>query len=223
MRRNGVPFYWQKEQDDAFKQLKSIISSEPIVQPYSLEKEVTLTCDACDLAISAILSQEGMPVVYVSRLLTGAEKNYATIEKEALALVWAVKRLEKFLLGRRFTIKSDHRALMFMFDPSKTLPKHASARLQRWAISLMNYDYEIMYEPGKNIPHVDALNRLQFDDVSCDLENNFDFEEPGDVCWIDDIGVTWRDLVVETTRDKFLRKIKQRIISGNWQGCSNTI
>lgn len=110
LRKSGVPFSWGESQQDAFLKLKEVLASEKVVMPYSLHKEVTLECDASEKAIGAILSQEGHPVIYMSRLLTSAEKNYAVVEREALAVVWAVKRAEKFLLGRHFRIRSDHRA-----------------------------------------------------------------------------------------------------------------
>ena len=100
LRRSGMPFYWTNEQQTSFTKLKEILASDIIVRPYSLEKEVTLECDASELAMGAILSQEGHPVMYLSRTLTGAERNYAVIEREALAIIWAVRRAEKFLLGR---------------------------------------------------------------------------------------------------------------------------
>ena len=119
-----------------------------VVKPYSLDKELTVTCDASEKAIGAILSQEGKPVMYLSRLLTNAKKNYAVIEREALAIVWTIKRAEKFLSGRKFKIICDHRALQYIFGEHNCLPKHKSARIQRWAILLMGFNYEIEYEIG---------------------------------------------------------------------------
>ncbi len=98
-------------QQDALEKLKIKLSDESLVKPYSLSKEVTLECDASEYSIGAVLSQEGNPVMYMSRTLNRNERNYAVIEREALAIVWAVMRAEKFLLGRKFTLRSDHRAL----------------------------------------------------------------------------------------------------------------
>ena len=178
LRKNGVPFVWGKEQNSAFNQLKTELAREPIVQPYSLEKELTLTCDASENAVAAVLSQEGAPVMYLSRTLKPTERNYANIEREALSIIWAVKRAEQLLVGRKFTIETDHRRLEFIFGEHKQLPKATSARIQRWAVMLMRYDYNIQYVPGKDIPNVDALSRLslgetgesdrEFDDLSID-------------------------------------------------------
>ena len=73
-----------------------------------LEKEVTMTTDASKCAIAAVLTQEGHPVKYISRTLSTAEKNYSNIEREALAIVWSISRLQHFLLGRKFILTTNH-------------------------------------------------------------------------------------------------------------------
>jgi len=158
--------------------------------------------------------------MYLTRTLNTNERNYAVIEKEALAIVWAVKRAEKFLLGRTFTIRTDHRALEFIFGEHKPLPKHTSARIQRWAILMMGYDYNISLEyiRGEDIPHVDALNRLNFAEEECDVEFDCDLNES--VCWTDECGVTWKDMLQETLSDRLSTGIKRRIQTDNWKDCS---
>lgn len=217
LRKNGTPFLWTNEQQQAFEKLKEILCSDPIVKPYSAHKELTLTCDASELAIGAILSQDNHPIMYLSRTLTAAERNYAVTEKEALAIIWAVKRAEKFLLGRKFFIRTDHRALEFIFKPDKNLPKHASARIQRWAILMMGYDYDIAYVNGANIPHVDALSRMHF------FENQDEDEDESDseiIHWSDDIGITWKEIIQETMNDRLLCGIQNRIRKNDWRNCT---
>ena len=214
LRKNGVPFYWGKEQQQAFEKLKEILATDPVVKPFSLSKELTITCDASEKSIGAIISQEGHPIMYISRLLTKAEQNYAVTEREALAIVWAVKRAEKFLLGKRFTIKTDHRALQYLFKPEKSLPKHTSARIQRWAIVMMGYDYDIEYVSGSNIPHVDAFSRLNFSDHSSEC---FHTNVTEGIHWNEDIGISWKELADETLRDRVLKNICERIKNDNWR------
>jgi len=216
VRKNSVPFYWGKEQDNAFRDLKEILSSDLVVVPYDLRKEATITCDASDKAISGILSQEDKPVMYFSRVLTANEMRYSVIEKEALALIWMIKRSEKFLLGRHFTIKTDHRALQYIFNSQAELPKHASNRLQRWAIFLSGFDYSIHYVEGSSIPHVDALNRMNYEESITD-KHSICFEG---VHWGEISNISWTDLVKETNCDKVLRKIQDRITNEDWVDCS---
>ena len=160
-------------QMSTFERLKSELASKPVVQHYSLEKEVTIITDASEKAIGGVLYQEGHPVSYVSKTLCQAEQRYSNIEREALAMVFVVKRLKQFLPGRKFYLETDHRPLEFIFAPNKELPKTVSATITRWAISLMAFDHEIIYKEGSSIPHADAMSRLNFDrdDDECILVN----------------------------------------------------
>ena len=101
--------------------------------------------------------------MYLFRVLTPAKTKYSIIEKEAFALIQEIKRSKKFIVGQHFTVNTDHRALENIFKNSSELPKHASNRIQRWAIFLCGFDYDILYVRGNTIPHVDALNRLKYD------------------------------------------------------------
>ena len=155
---------WDKEEQNAFENIKNELCANPLVQPYSLTKEATVTTDASEKAIGGVLSQEGHPVIYISRKLSQAEQNYCNIERKALAIVFVVTRLKQFLLGRKFTLQTDHKPLKYLFAPDEEIPKTASARITRWAIALMGFDFELKYKPGEQIPHADALSRLDFDD-----------------------------------------------------------
>ena len=99
-------------------------------------------------------------MIYVSKKLSQAEQNYSNIEREAFAIVFVVTRLKQFLHGRRFTLQTDHKPLKYLFAPDKEIPKTTSARITRWAIALMGFDFELKYTPGEQIPHADALSRL---------------------------------------------------------------
>ena len=98
-----------------------------------------------------MLEQEEHPVIFISRKLNKAESNYSQTEREALGIVWAVKRLYKFLIGNTFEIVTDHKALQYVFSPGKEISSIQAARLQRWAILLSSYDYTIVYKPSSNV------------------------------------------------------------------------
>ena len=116
-----------------------------------MTKEATVTTDASEKTIGGALSQEGHPVIYVSRKLSQTEQNYSNIEREALAIVFVVSRLKQFLLGRKFFLQTDLRPLEYLFAPDEEIQKTASARITRcpWAIALMGFDFELKYTPGK--------------------------------------------------------------------------
>ena len=92
------------------------------------------------------------PIAFASRSLSPAEQKYSQLDKEGLAIIFGVKRFHYYLLGRRFTIYSDHKPLQHLFGRSRAIPPMASARIQRWALTLSAYDYEINYKPGKETP-----------------------------------------------------------------------
>ena len=155
-------FEWRKEHQYAFKILKKNLSEDPVVKVYDINKDLELTTDASEKAISDILSQGGHPVLFLSRSLSDAETRYSNIEREALTIVWSTHRARQLLLGRRFKLVSDNRPLEIMFDCNKELPKMTSARILRWALQMIAFDFDINYKKGESIPHADALSRLSF-------------------------------------------------------------
>ena len=162
LHRKNVPFTWGTSQQDAFDRLKMALCEYPVVQSYDTTKESIITTDASEKSISAVLTQEGHPIMYLSRRLTDSESKYSNIKREALAIVWSMKRARHYLLGKKFLLRSDHKPLAYIFSPRRELPKVTSARLLRWAIQLSAFDYDIQYEKGESIPHADALSRLEF-------------------------------------------------------------
>ena len=106
------------------------------------------------------------PIAYASRSLSTTERKYSqlAIDKEALAILFGFSKFHHYLYGRRFIIYSDHKPLMHIFNPSKAVPIMASARLQRWALTLSGYHYSIKYQKGSHICNADALSRLPLPD-----------------------------------------------------------
>ena len=100
------------------------------------------------------------PIVYVSQALSQAENHYSQIEREVLAIVFAVRRLHQYLYGRRFILRTDHKPLVKSFGPHESLGKTSASRLQRWAVILAEYDYTIEHLAGKDNVIADCLSRL---------------------------------------------------------------
>ena len=117
--------------------------------------------DASNYAIAALLSQNGRPVAYFSRTLNKTKKCYPAIEKEATAVIEAVRKWSRwshFLLGKHFTLYSDERSVSFMFD-GKSEGKIKSNKILSWKIELNQFSYDIKHKPGKLNVAPDALPR----------------------------------------------------------------
>ena len=120
-----------------------------------------LATDASPYGLGAVLSQlSERPIAFASRSLNHAEKNYSQIDKEALGLVWGVKKLYPYLYGRHFTLVTDHQPLVSIFHPEKGISATTAARLQRYALYLAGFQCDIEYKNTKKHGHADALSRL---------------------------------------------------------------
>ena len=150
---------WGQEQDKAFQKSKDIISSDNLIIHFDPTKNLTLTCDASPDGIGAVLSHDELPIAFASRSLNQAERNYSQLDREGLSIIFGVRKFHKFVYGREITIITDYKPLLGLFGENKPLPEHASPRLQRWAITLSAYSYQLKYKPGCENT-ADALSRL---------------------------------------------------------------
>ena len=150
-------FDWLPQHEAAFTQIKQLITEAPVLHYYDGSKEVTLECDSSDVGLGAVLTQEGHPVAYASRALTRTERNYAQIEKECLAMVFAAERFEQYILGKEnVKVLTDHKPLQTIFSkPIHTSPK----RLQRMQLKLQKYSLDVEYKPGPQMHISDTLSR----------------------------------------------------------------
>ena len=161
---------WGTQQQQAFDQVKALLTSDTVLAHYDPAKPLGLACDASPYGIGAVLShtfEDGSEpqIAYASRTLGPAEKKYSQLDKEGLAIVFGVKRFHQYLAGRHFTILSDHKPLQHLFQETGGIPPLASARIQRWALVLSAYDYAINYKPGAAHANADVLSRLPLPDL----------------------------------------------------------
>ena len=157
------PDSWENLADEelrAFEQLKRNLVTAPILALPRDGYAYTLDTDASEYQLGSCLLQEQPdgtlhPIGYWSRTLTPAEKNYSSTEKECLAIVWAVQHLRPYLEGQRFTIRTDHDALKWLLNL-----RDPRGRLARWSLRLQEFDYEVVYKPGKTHALADGPSRL---------------------------------------------------------------
>ena len=162
--RKGVVWKWSEECAQAFKVAKEALVLAHVLAHYYPALPLLLAADALSYGVGAVISQylDGRErlITFASRTLTAAEKNYAQLEKEALALVFGVKHFHQYLYGRLFTIVTDHQPLTYQLGPQKPIPSLAAARLQWWAITLSARQYRIKFRKTSEHANADGLSRL---------------------------------------------------------------
>ena len=154
--QKGVEWYWGDVEDKAFNEVKQLVTQAPILAYYSPDKELVIQCDGSSLGIGAGLMQEGRPLAYASRALTDPETRYATIEKEMLAIFFALEKWHHFAFGRRVIIRSDHKPLEAI---TKKPLDRAPKSLQGMLLRSLAYDIEVQYSPGHTQHLADMMSR----------------------------------------------------------------
>ena len=160
--RKGQPnkVEWGEAQEKAYQTIKSYLTSEPILRLPDPAKSYFFRTDASNSGIGAVLMQKHdeklFPVCYASKKLTGAERNYSTIEKECLAIVWSIKRFHLYLYGVSFVLQTDHEPLKYMNSA-----KFANGRLMRWAMFLQSYSFTVEAIKGSENVGADYLSRAE--------------------------------------------------------------
>ena len=164
---NNVKFVWDEGEQRCFDQVKDLISGDLLLAYYDMSKPVTIHCDASMDGLGATLLQEGLPVMSVSRSLGKSEKNYVAIELECLAIVFACRKFDRYIYGKRTVVETDHKPLEVICKKSILA---APKRLQRMLLSLLRYDLVVVYRPGKEQVLADALSRLPVKTLEEELE-----------------------------------------------------
>ena len=178
--KKATPWKWEDEEQAAFQQLKNVLSLDQVLVHFDPNKTLVLACDASIVGIGAVLVHRypdgsERPTANMSKTLTAAERNYSQIHKEALSIIYGLKKFYQYLYGRRFILVTDHKPLTALFGPKKGTPLLAGNRLAWWALWLNQFDYTIEYRKTADHGNADALSRLPSGD-----DINFSREESGE-------------------------------------------
>ncbi|XP_033725336.1 uncharacterized protein K02A2.6-like [Pecten maximus] len=210
---------WNEECQNAFEEVKNMVTSKEVLTHYDPTLPLRVASNASPKGLGAVLSHvmadgSERPIAYASRSLNEAERNYAQIDKEALGIVWAVKRFHTYLFGRHFTMITDHQPLVSIFSPRKGISTTSAARLQRYALFLAGYDYAIEYKNTKRHGNADSLSRMPVE-----TENETEVEELEAVSLLnlsqfETLPVTHDQVRRDTLRDLVLSSVYECVMSG---------
>ena len=175
--RKDMPWSWTNAREIAFRKAKESLTSSHVLMHYDLRIPAKVTCDASPTGLGAVLSHilpsgTTKPVAFASRTLTKAERGYSQLDREALGIYFGVRTFHQYLYGRKFILETDHKPLTFIFGPKHGVPQMAASRLQRWAVFLSGYDFEIKHLKGADNVPADSLSRLLASDNSDTNDND---------------------------------------------------
>ena len=157
----SAPFLWDDACEQSFRSIKSHLGRYPLLSfpPQHSTLQLKLHTDASNVGIGGVLhystAQGDRPITFLSRSLSAAEQKFSTVEKECLALVWCITKLRPYLYGQRFVVWTDHHPLCWLNSRSSK-----NRRLDRWAIQLQEYLFDIKHTLGKSNCVADCLSRF---------------------------------------------------------------
>lgn len=152
----------------AFEQVRGCLAAAPTLSCPDFSEPFTFQTDASSTGLGAVLSQlikgEERVIAFASRALSDAERRYSITEQECLAVVWAIKKFRPYLEGYQFMVVTDHSSLRWLHNL-----QNPTGRLARWALELLEYDYEVVYRKGALHHAPDAFSRIYEGETSAEL------------------------------------------------------
>lgn len=214
-----APWEWSERHEQAFNKVKRELVSDRILTHFDPTARLVLSVDASPTGLGAVLSQgeEGCerPIAYASRSLMASEKNYSQIHKEAVAIIFGVKHFHQYLFGRDvpFILKTDHRPLLAIFGNKNGVSVMAASRLQRYAIFLSAYNYEIQYLSSEKNAVADYFSRASItnnpsEPECCEGGSYLNFIDN------DMLPVSFHDIKQEVSKDKVLQTVIKYVKNG---------
>ena len=194
---------------------KTLLDSKVLVH-FDPSLPLVVTADSSSYGLGAVLAHvvNGVeqPICFASRTLNDAERRYSQVEREALGLVFALRKFHNYVYGRHFTLVTDHKPLLGIFSCDKAIPAMATGRIQRWCLFLTAYKFDLIHKSGTSIGNADALSRLPLPIVN--------EAAPVPAEWIylmeflQDTPVTAEKIAKWTTEDTIFSQVKGFAING---------
>ena len=217
--KKNVKFHWSTYCESAFIKLKNEISSDRVLMPFNPNLPITVACDASPTGVAGVLSHivEGIekPVAFTSRSLTVAEQNYSQLDREALAIKFAVQKFHNYIYGREFTLITDNRPLYRIFHQDSKIPSMTSSRLLRYATFLSEYQYKVQHRKSVENQNVDYLSRASLKLKDPNILQDDDIIHCQTINQISTSTITFESIARETDNDPQLSVLKKELSLGN--------
>jgi hypothetical protein len=139
-------FHWTEDSQQTFNKLKEVMSTCTVLALPDFSQPFVLECDTSGVGIGAVLMQGGYPIVFESRKLDESERLYPIYDKEMLAIMHALTKFRKYLVGNRFVVKTDHNSLKYFLEQ-----KDLSERQQKWVSKIQAFEFDIEYVKEKGM------------------------------------------------------------------------
>ena len=217
----SVEIRWNQECEEASENLRSQITSAPILAFPDFSRPFILSTDASAIAIGAVLSQiqqddREHPISFYSKTLNTTERKWDACEQELYAIVTAVKHYKSFLMNNQFEVRTDNAACTYVLKKPDLSPK-----LSRWAIQLADYDFTIIHKSGRTNTVADALSRAEV--TAIDGEDNTKPRNPNEEDMKTDqkrdyyLGPIWRYMVKDRFPKDATKADRKRIKSESFK------
>ena len=223
--QRGQRWKWTPDCERAFQTIKQQMASDTILTHFNSDLPIRVASDASPYGLGAVLSHvmpsgEERPIAFASRTLSPAERNYSQIDKEALGIVWSLRKFHSYVYGRHFTLVTDHQPLTAIFHPSKHLPTMTASRLQRYAMFLAGHQYTIVYRKTADHGNADGLSRLPVPST-LDQDDDDDAVNAFHLAQFEPLPVTAEQVRRETRRDPTLAAVYQAVQTGDFSSCTD--
>lgn len=209
LKRKSVKFKLEEEQLTSFLELKEKLTTAPVLKFPDFNRKFILRTDASDMAVGAVLLQEyedGLhPIQFASRKLLPAEQRYTTYEKEALGMVFGLRKFQDYLLGHRFILQVDNGALSWLACHQRQLGK-----VGRWLLEISKFDFDIIHIGGAVNTVADALSRLYAEEDETDNE----FQAGYRLNVLTTVPQSFTSIKSHQESDPYCQGIRQRIRAG---------
>lgn len=215
------PFAWTPVAEEAYRDIKSALISTQVLMQYDPSLPLLLATDASKIGLGAVLSHrlsdgKERPIAYASRTMSPTEQRYPQIDKEALAIIWAVQKFFHYLYARHFTLITDHKPLTQILHPSKSLPVLCISRMANYADYLSHFDYGVIFKTTKENANADYCSRTSPPIMVSEIHKikGHDGFDNFVICQIQQLPVRAETIARETIKDERLSRIIQLLQTG---------